>query len=64
LFVVGSNVKGGVYGDHASLTNLDEGDLKYKIDFRNVYATILDKWMRADSREILGQNFDTLSFIS
>jgi uncharacterized protein (DUF1501 family) len=63
VYVIGSNVKGGVYGDHPSLTELDAGDLKYKIDFRCVYATLLDKWLGADSREILGQHFDYIPFV-
>lgn len=63
LFVMGSTVKGGIYGDHPSLSNLDDGDLKYKIDFRHVYATILDRWLGADSNQILGANFDKLSFV-
>jgi uncharacterized protein (DUF1501 family) len=63
LFVVGGKIKGGVYGDHPSLTNLDEGDLKYNVDFRCVYATILEKWIGADSRQILGQNFDILPIV-
>ncbi len=63
LFVMGSAVKGGIYGDHPSLTNLDDGDLKYKVDFRQVYATILDRWLQADSHQILGAKFDTLSFV-
>ena len=63
VFVIGGKVNGGVYGDHPSLSNLDDGDLKYNIDFRQVYTTLLDKWLGADSREILGQSFDSIRFI-
>ena len=62
-FVIGSSVRGGIYGDYPSLTDLDAGDLKYKIDFRNVYGTVLDRWLRADSRQILGAHFDDMGFI-
>lgn len=62
-FIIGSGIKGAVYGDHPSLTDLDSGDLKYKIDFRNVYATLLDRWLQADSRQVLGQQFDMLPFV-
>jgi len=62
-FVVGSSVKGGIYGEYPSLTNLDSGDLKYKLDFRNLYATVLDRWLKADSREVLGGKFDELRFV-
>jgi len=52
-YLFGPMVKPGVVGEHPSLTELDDGDLKYKIDFRNVYASILDGWMKAPSKEIL-----------
>jgi uncharacterized protein (DUF1501 family) len=50
-------------GRHPSLTDLDEGDLKFHTDFRCVYATVLEKWLGVPSHEILGQPFDTLSFL-
>ena len=44
-FALGGRVKGGLYGKSPSLTDLDErGDLKYTIDFRDIYATIAQKW--------------------
>ena len=60
--VLGGGVKGGLYGQYPSLTELDHGDLKFNVDFRTVYATILDRWLGADSREVLGKNFDNLDF--
>jgi uncharacterized protein (DUF1501 family) len=63
MFVLGNAVKGGVYGEYPSLTNLDAGDLKYQIDFRSVYSTILDRWLDADSREILGGQFENVQFL-
>ncbi len=53
MFLFGSMVKPGVHGDHPSLTDLDDGDLKYKIDFRSVYSSVLEDWMKADSKGIL-----------
>jgi uncharacterized protein (DUF1501 family) len=53
MFLVGPMVRQGVVGEHPSLRDLDEGDLKYKIDFRSVYAGVLEGWMKADSRKIL-----------
>jgi uncharacterized protein (DUF1501 family) len=50
-------VRAGVIGDHPSLRELDEGDLKFKIDFRSVYAGILEGWMKADSKTILEGTF-------
>jgi len=63
LFIMGSSVKSGIHGEHPSLAQLEDGDLKYKIDFRSIYATVLDGWMKADSRQILGSNFDQLNLV-
>ena len=42
LFAIGGGVKGGIYGEHPSLTDLDRnGDLKFATDFRAVYATVI-----------------------
>jgi len=60
MFVIGSGVKGGIFGDQPSLTDLDDGDLRYKTDFRSVYATILDRWLNADSKAVLGDKYDML----
>ena len=60
-FLVGSRVKGGLYGSQPSLANLDErGDLHHSVDFRSVYATILSTWLHADDSEILGANYEKL----
>ena len=45
------------------LTDLNDGDLKHKVDFKDVYATILNKWLNADDKKILGKQYDHLSFI-
>jgi uncharacterized protein (DUF1501 family) len=58
LFVAGPSVKGSVVGRHASLADLDVGDLKYNIDFRRVYSTLLDDWMGCDSRVVLGSQWE------
>lgn len=60
VFLIGSELKGGLVGEHPSLTDLDDGDLKHQIDFRCVYASILDRWFGADSQEVLGDKFDKL----
>lgn len=57
MFMVGDMVRPGVIGDHPSLTDLDRGDLKYGIDFRSVYAGVLEDWMGAPSQEILGRAY-------
>jgi uncharacterized protein (DUF1501 family) len=61
LFVMGPRVKGGVYGAPSTTTSLDSnGNLKYHTDFRQVYATVLDTWLGADSRQVLGYTFPNL----
>jgi uncharacterized protein (DUF1501 family) len=61
--VAGPGVKGGAVGDHPRLDDLDAGDLKYHVDFRQVYATLLDKWLACDSKAILGGEFAHLDMI-
>jgi len=60
MLLFGKGVREGVIGNHPSLTDLDHGDLKYGIDFRSVYATILQDWLETPSKPILGQQFQTL----
>jgi uncharacterized protein (DUF1501 family) len=64
-FVFGTPVKGGIFGEHPSLTNLYSGQdaTRHSIDFRSIYATILEKWLGVDSKEILGGSFELLDFI-
>ncbi len=63
LFIVGGDVKGGVYGEHPSLTDLDNGDLKHAIDFRSVYATVLEKWLGRSSAGIIAGSYAPLAFV-
>ncbi|HZY38202.1 MAG TPA: DUF1501 domain-containing protein [Mucilaginibacter sp.] len=55
--------KAGFYNDAPDLTQLDNGDLKYQIDFRDVYATLLDKWLDMNNAQILTKNFAGLNFV-
>ncbi len=63
LFVVGKGVKGGIYGDPPDLANLDNGNLRFRTDFRSVYATVLDGWLQADASAILGGWSDHVAFL-
>jgi len=64
LFLMGGKLqKPGFYNDAPNLTNLDEGDLKFEIDFRNIYSTLLDKWLDAPAGQILNGNFKNLQFV-
>ena len=61
MFMVGAGVKGGVYGQHPSLTDLDDGNLKMTTDFRRVYATLISEWLGfADTRSVLKGSFEPL----
>jgi uncharacterized protein (DUF1501 family) len=64
MFVLGKSVKGGIYGKHPDLNNLDEGDLAFTTDFRSVYATVIDDWLGASSKDVLGASYDRLGFIA
>ncbi|MCW5758078.1 MAG: DUF1501 domain-containing protein [Phycisphaeraceae bacterium] len=53
MFLFGPMVRPGVHGTHPPMSDLDGGDLKHTLDFRHVYAGVLDSWMRADASSIL-----------
>lgn len=64
LFVAGPAVKGGLHSTHPSLTDLSEGDIKHTVDFRSVYGTVLDDWLKAPSmKPILGATYPKLPLI-
>ncbi|MGE0688967.1 MAG: DUF1501 domain-containing protein [Dehalococcoidia bacterium] len=63
IFVMGSNVKGGLHGEPPSLTNLDNGNLRFTTDFRSIYATLLEKWLQAPAKDILGESFPQLDLL-
>ncbi len=64
LFVAGTGVKGGLYGSQPSLTDLDQGDLKFSTDFRSVYATLAEKVLGVPAADVLnGKTFDLLPFL-
>jgi uncharacterized protein (DUF1501 family) len=56
MFILGSPVNGGLYGEQPSLADLDNGDLKFNTDFRAVYATLLRDVLGADPEQILSYN--------
>jgi len=65
VFVIGKNLKqNGLYNSMPDLSNLDaNGNLKHEIDFREIYATILDKWLQVDDTAILNKSFSKLKFV-
>ena len=64
MFLVSGGLKQkGVLNAMPDLSDLNEGDLKYNVDFKNVYATVLKKWLNADDKLILGKKYEYLNFI-
>jgi uncharacterized protein (DUF1501 family) len=64
MLVLGARVRGGLYGQHPDLSRLDQGDLRYTVDFRSVYATVIEDWLGAPSRDVLGGTYDRLGFVA
>ncbi|MDX2219601.1 MAG: DUF1501 domain-containing protein [Burkholderiales bacterium] len=63
-FLMGGRVKGGLYGQAPQLERLDgNGNLPFGVDFRSVYATVLDRWWNVDSKAVFGQKFAPLDLI-
>ena len=62
---IGDPVKGGIYSEFPSMRgeDLEEGDLKYNIDFRGIYGTVAERWLGLDANPIVGGNFEQLDFV-
>ncbi|MEW6304562.1 MAG: DUF1501 domain-containing protein [Verrucomicrobiota bacterium] len=66
VFLFGPGIKAGIHGKHPSLTDLEGGgggSLKFSVDFRSVYATVLEKWMGIPSEPVLGK-YPLLDFVA
>jgi uncharacterized protein (DUF1501 family) len=65
LFIVGNKVNAGLLGSYPSLApeDLFEGDIKYNVDFRSVYAAVLENWLKTKSVPILGRQFTPLPVV-
>ena len=65
MFVLGEKVKAGLLGQYPSLAPADlfEGDLKYNVDFRSVYAAVLENWLKTRSEPVLGRKFTPLQIV-
>ncbi len=64
VFLIGGGVKGGLYGQHPDLNRLNAGNLAFTTDFRQVYATVLERWLGRPSAAIVGGQFSTLAALS
>lgn len=63
MFVLGGKVKGGIHGAMPDMTKLDKGDLRFTTDFRSVYSTVLEDWLKVDPARIVGSSFPKLDLI-
>lgn len=64
LYLLGGGLKkAGFYNDGPNLMDLDKGDLKYELDFRQVYSNILNNWLDAPGENILSKQFDDLGIV-
>ncbi|MBI5396256.1 MAG: DUF1501 domain-containing protein [Verrucomicrobia bacterium] len=64
VFLWGRPVRGGLHGVMPGLTDLDGGDLKMTVDFRGVYATVLEGWMGVKPAHVLGREFPKLAVLA
>ncbi|MEO7049954.1 MAG: DUF1501 domain-containing protein [Ferruginibacter sp.] len=64
MFLISGGLKQkGILNAMPDLSDLNQGDLKYKVDFKNVYGTVLNKWLGADDKTILGMQTSHMDFI-
>jgi len=63
FFISGGLKKAGLYNDPPDLNNLDTGDMKYSVDFKEVYSTVLEKWLDIVPHKVLSKSYKPLSFI-
>ncbi len=64
LFLIGGGVKGGLYGALPDLGSTNMGNLRYTVDFRSVYATVLERWLGRPSTTVLGGAFQKLPVLA
>jgi uncharacterized protein (DUF1501 family) len=65
MLLVGPGVKGGVYAKHPSFDDLNpHGNFKHAVDFRSVYAAVLEKWLDTPSQPIFGEAFAPVDCIA
>jgi uncharacterized protein (DUF1501 family) len=57
MFLAGTRVRAGLVGEHPNLDELEDGDVKFHTDFRQVYATLLERWLGWSSKSVLGGAF-------
>lgn len=64
LFFAGPEMPQQIVGEIPNLTDLEDGDVKFKIDFRQVYASVIEQWFGSDSTPVLGASYQSLKLFS
>ena len=63
MFLAGTPVAGGLYGERPDLGDLIKNNLKFTTDFRRVYATAIESWLGAPSSAVLNGEFERLPLL-
>jgi uncharacterized protein (DUF1501 family) len=63
VFLLGQPVKAGLHGAYPDLGHLEDGDPVHTVDFRRVYATVLDQWLGVSHRDVLGTSFAAIPML-
>ncbi|HUQ41202.1 MAG TPA: DUF1501 domain-containing protein [Candidatus Limnocylindrales bacterium] len=64
MFLIGDTVKGGLYGETPNLNVGRDGNLKYSVDFRQVYQEILESHMKVDAAEVMGKRYERIPAVA
>jgi uncharacterized protein (DUF1501 family) len=64
LFLIGGGVRGGLYGAMPDLGATNMGNVRFSVDFRSVYATVLERWLGRPAATVLGGEFTELPVLA
>ncbi len=64
LFLIGGGVRGGLYGAMPDLAVSNMGNVRFSVDFRSVYATVLERWLGRPAATVLGGEFSKLPVLA
>ncbi len=63
MFIFGDAIQGGLHGTPPDLANLDNGDVRHTTDFRQIYASLLNNWLKTPAETILGEPYSPIGII-
>jgi uncharacterized protein (DUF1501 family) len=63
MFVFGDTIKGGLHGEPPDLADLVDGDVRHKIDFRQVYASLIEGWLGLPAKNVLGDPWPGIKIV-